>query len=343
MPRRVTTNSPSRQVITRPTFQYNSAVAQAFMILSFMSAGLLLSVQLIYENRSIAQTGESDPMATASSSSVSLSSDPSLPDSLTFATSALQVPQTSAPGAESPQDMQDTTVMPSATEIFQFLTRFSVLQDFIGWAPVEREQVPNGGPATLIPPFLLISEGSIAPLVPQVFPQGEAETSVGNTQTAPPQNSKQDITLRQTAQTITPGQPEDVALEQATVQLVVDLSDRQLTLYEQDTVIYTYPIAVGKTGWETPVGEFVVTDKDPMPTWRHPLTGELVPAGADSPLGTRWIGFWSDGIHQIGFHGTNQAQSIGQAISHGCIRLQNSDIETLYTKVIVGTPILIQP
>ena len=131
--------------------------------------------------------------------------------------------------------------------------------------------------------------------------------------------------------------------EHPTARLVVDLSDRQLAFYQPNERVQTYPIAVGKAGWETPLGEFTVTDKDPSPLWQHPLTKELVPAGANSPLGSRWIGFWSDGIHQIGFHGTNQAQSIGQAISHGCIRLYDADIQELYGQVALGTPVIVQP
>lgn len=131
--------------------------------------------------------------------------------------------------------------------------------------------------------------------------------------------------------------------EHPAARLVVDLSDRQLALYHHNEPTQTYPIAVGKVGWETPLGEFTVTDKDPNPLWQHPLTGELVPAGADSPLGSRWIGFWSDGIHQIGFHGTNQSQSIGQAISHGCIRLHDDDIQELYSQIPLGTPVIVQP
>ena len=131
--------------------------------------------------------------------------------------------------------------------------------------------------------------------------------------------------------------------ERTTARLVVDLSDRQLLFHQQGKAVKTYPIAVGKAGWETPLGEFTVTDKDPSPLWQHPLTGDLVPAGSDSPLGSRWIGFWSDGIHQIGFHGTNQSQSIGQAISHGCIRLHDVDIQELYAQVALGTPVIVQP
>lgn len=125
--------------------------------------------------------------------------------------------------------------------------------------------------------------------------------------------------------------------------LLVDLSDRSVTLLRRGKAIAEYPIAVGQEGWETPTGTFTVEDKHPDPEWEHPITGEVVPAGPDNPLGSRWIGFWTDGINQIGFHGTNQAELIGLAVSHGCIRMTNADIEEMYEQVEVGTTVVVRP
>jgi L,D-transpeptidase ErfK/SrfK len=126
-------------------------------------------------------------------------------------------------------------------------------------------------------------------------------------------------------------------------ELIVDLSDRQVYLYQDGGLYGSYEIAVGKEGWETPTGKFSVINMQEHPIWQHPLTGELVPSGADNPLGARWIGFWSDGEHQIGFHGTNQEDLIGQAVSHGCIRMRNSDVEAIYAQVSIGTPVVVRP
>jgi lipoprotein-anchoring transpeptidase ErfK/SrfK len=79
------------------------------------------------------------------------------------------------------------------------------------------------------------------------------------------------------------------------------------------------------------------------PVWQHPFTGEIFPSGADNPLGSRWISFWTDGIHQIGFHGTNQDDLIGQAVSHGCIRMRDREVQALYDQVAIGTSVLIRP
>ncbi len=123
---------------------------------------------------------------------------------------------------------------------------------------------------------------------------------------------------------------------------VVDLSDRRVYLYRNDEILADYSIAVGRTHWETPTGEFRVIEKQENPVWRHPFTRELVMPGADNPLGTHWVGFWSNGTHQIGFHGTNQVDAIGQAISHGCIRMQNADVQTLYALLPMGSAVTVR-
>jgi L,D-transpeptidase ErfK/SrfK len=126
-------------------------------------------------------------------------------------------------------------------------------------------------------------------------------------------------------------------------QLVVDLSDRRVYVFIRDRQVSLYPIAIGQTGWETPIGQFQVLQMQQNPDWVHPITGEVVKAGPKNPLGRRWIGFLSDGHNQIGFHGTPQEELIGQAVSHGCIRMRNQDVEALYKQVQVGTPILVRP
>ena len=125
--------------------------------------------------------------------------------------------------------------------------------------------------------------------------------------------------------------------------LIVDLSDRQVYLMQHGVQVANYEIAVGQAGWETPTGQFHVINMLTDPVWQHPFTGEIFPSGAENPLGSRWISFWTDGIHQIGFHGTNQDDLIGQAVSHGCIRMRDREVQALYSQVAIGTPVLIQP
>jgi lipoprotein-anchoring transpeptidase ErfK/SrfK len=77
---------------------------------------------------------------------------------------------------------------------------------------------------------------------------------------------------------------------------------------------------------------------------------ELVAAGniVIPPYGTNQRKYYGVlGSHRINLgngyalHGTNQPESIGRSVSHGCIRLRNEDISELYAKVSIGTPIFI--
>jgi lipoprotein-anchoring transpeptidase ErfK/SrfK len=125
--------------------------------------------------------------------------------------------------------------------------------------------------------------------------------------------------------------------------LIVDLSDRVVYVYLDNQLFATYPVAVGQSGWETPIGSFQVLKMNKNPAWSQPITGEVFPAGAkNNPLGDRWISFWSDGRHQIGFHGTNQEQLVGQAVSHGCVRMRNQDIRAMYQQITRGTPVIVR-
>ena len=119
-------------------------------------------------------------------------------------------------------------------------------------------------------------------------------------------------------------------------ELIVDLSDRQLYLYQGKTLQKAYPIAIGQIGWETPKGIFQVMEMKKDPAWIHPITGKVIPSGDENPLGEAWIGFWYNEGYHIGFHGTAQDAEMGQAISHGCVRLRNTDILELYDRVKVG-------
>ena len=127
-----------------------------------------------------------------------------------------------------------------------------------------------------------------------------------------------------------------------TTNLVVDLGDRRVYIYEGKQRLASYPLAVGKNGWETPTGSFQVIEMQEDPPWLHPITKEVVPPGPENPLGQRWIGFWTDGQTHIGFHGTNQEEYIGQAVSHGCLRMRNQDVVALFDQVQEGTPVLVR-
>lgn len=127
------------------------------------------------------------------------------------------------------------------------------------------------------------------------------------------------------------------------IELVIRLRDRKVYVYERDQVKATFPIAIGRSGWETPTGEHQVLQMIKDPSWQNPFNGTVIPAGPDNPLGTRWIGFWTDGQNYIGFHGTPNENSVGTAASHGCIRMYNRDVVQLFEMVEVGTVVRVEP
>jgi len=139
-----------------------------------------------------------------------------------------------------------------------------------------------------------------------------------------------------------PSELEELETENS-LRLKIQLRQRRVTLFRGTKAVKTYPIAVGRPGWETPTGTFKVQQMFKNPTWVHPLRkGVVIPGGdPENPLGRYWIGFWTDGKNWIGFHGTPNPRSVGTAASHGCIRMYNKDIEELFKQVNLGTEVTV--
>lgn len=123
----------------------------------------------------------------------------------------------------------------------------------------------------------------------------------------------------------------------------VDRGKRKLYLYEDGQLVKTYSVAVGQPAWPSPVGTFVIISKVVNPTWIPPKSswaaGEKTTGpGPSDPLQARvmWLS-----APAVGIHGTNEPSSIGQALSHGCIRMRVPDVIDLYNRVFVGTPVQI--
>ena len=130
-------------------------------------------------------------------------------------------------------------------------------------------------------------------------------------------------------------EPDDEDESNRTV--LVSLVDRKLAVIEDGVVVATFQVAVGADVSPSPTGEFKVVSRVENPTYYHP--GNVIPAGKNNPVGTRWLGLSQEGY---GIHGTNAPGSIGHAASHGCIRLRNSDVEKLFTMVQVGDTVKIR-
>jgi lipoprotein-anchoring transpeptidase ErfK/SrfK len=128
------------------------------------------------------------------------------------------------------------------------------------------------------------------------------------------------------------------------VRLEINRSAHRVILYRGETVLKTYPVAVGRAGWETPVGEFHVFEMVRDPAWRHPLTRKVFEPGAPgNQLGRYWIGFWTDGQTAVGFHDTPHPKTVGKAMSHGCLRMYEKDVSELFHQVSIGTLVTVVP
>lgn len=126
--------------------------------------------------------------------------------------------------------------------------------------------------------------------------------------------------------------------------LEVSISRRTVTAFNGETRLKTYPVAVGREGWSSPIGEHRVLQAIEYPAWQNPFTGDVIPSkDPENPLGDRWIGFWTDGKDWSGFHGTPNRSSVGTAASHGCIRMYNEDVRELFSQVKVGTIVRVSP
>lgn len=126
--------------------------------------------------------------------------------------------------------------------------------------------------------------------------------------------------------------------------LTLDRGTFTLRLWEDLKLAKTYTVAVGQEGLETPEGLYAIQEKEENPTWHVPesdwagsLAGQDIPPGPSNPIKARWMGIFEG----AGIHGTEETYSLGSAASHGCVRMAIPDVEELYDRVEVGTPIYI--
>lgn len=126
---------------------------------------------------------------------------------------------------------------------------------------------------------------------------------------------------------------------------LVDLSARWLLYLLGDEVVAAWQVGIGREGHETRPGEYYVGEKETEPMWFRP--GEApVPFGDPlNPLGTRWIAWFSpDGKKtSLGFHGTNEPQSMGKMVSEGCVRMRNHEVETLFEILPRDSTVVVRP
>jgi len=108
-------------------------------------------------------------------------------------------------------------------------------------------------------------------------------------------------------------------------------------------------VAIGRPKWPTPTGRFQINEMVENPDFLVFDFNNLkardrgrVPPGLNNPLGLCWIGFASAHGWQVGFHGTAKTSVLGQAVSHGCVRMSNPDIVEIYKRVKLGTVVVVE-
>jgi lipoprotein-anchoring transpeptidase ErfK/SrfK len=129
----------------------------------------------------------------------------------------------------------------------------------------------------------------------------------------------------------------DVRLYGHPFRIEVDLGERRLTAYRGERVLVREDVAVGASSTPTPTGTFFTTvlvrPDDP--------TGPYGPLAYGLSAYSEVLDTFAGGDGQVAIHGTNSPWSIGQAASHGCIRLPNDAIRRLARVLPLGTPVRI--
>ncbi len=129
--------------------------------------------------------------------------------------------------------------------------------------------------------------------------------------------------------------------------IIVDTANTYLYLVVENGKAMRYGIGVGREGF-TWAGSERISKIAEWPDWhppaemieRQPYLPRFMAGGEGNPLGARAL-YLGKSIYRI--HGTNQPSTIGTFVSSGCIRLTNADVTDLYTRVQVGTRVVVLP
>ncbi|MCK9535532.1 MAG: L,D-transpeptidase family protein [Pseudomonas sp.] len=133
--------------------------------------------------------------------------------------------------------------------------------------------------------------------------------------------------------------------------VVINLAEYRLYYYPKDKpVVYTYPLGIGREGWDSPISNTSITVKTPNPGWTPPQSilrehaeagdplAAYVPPGPDNPLGPYKLTL---GLPGYLIHGSNKKFGIGMRVSHGCFRMLNHNVLELASLVPVGEKVRI--
>ncbi len=129
--------------------------------------------------------------------------------------------------------------------------------------------------------------------------------------------------------------------------VVISTSQRRLYYILPNQEAVQYGVGVGREGFSW-AGTKTVTMKKEWPAWRppeqmikrRPDLPRYMAGGNDNPLGARAL-YLGSSLYRI--HGSNEPETIGAAVSSGCIRMTNRDVIDLYDRVKVGTKVVVLP
>jgi lipoprotein-anchoring transpeptidase ErfK/SrfK len=128
--------------------------------------------------------------------------------------------------------------------------------------------------------------------------------------------------------------------------IVISTAERRLYLVQGNGQAISYGIGVGRDGFRWS-GTHRITAKKEWPAWtppsqmlrRRPDLPRHMPGGIENPLGARAM-YLGSTLYRI--HGSNEPETIGQAVSSGCFRMTNEDVVDLYNRVSVGTTVVVK-
>jgi lipoprotein-anchoring transpeptidase ErfK/SrfK len=128
--------------------------------------------------------------------------------------------------------------------------------------------------------------------------------------------------------------------------ILIDTAERRLYLVLGNGQALRYGIGVGRDGFRWS-GTHRITAKKEWPSWtppsqmraRRPDLPRHMEGGIDNPLGARAM-YLGSTLYRI--HGSNEPETIGQAVSSGCFRMTNEDVTDLYSRVSIGTPVVVK-
>jgi lipoprotein-anchoring transpeptidase ErfK/SrfK len=128
--------------------------------------------------------------------------------------------------------------------------------------------------------------------------------------------------------------------------VVVSTQERRLYYILTDNKAMRYGVGVGRPGF-TWTGILSIAMKREWPSWqpppqmlrRRPDLPRFMEGGPENPLGARAM-YLGGTLYRI--HGSNEPNTIGQAVSSGCIRMTNDDVVDLYDRVRLGARVIVQ-